>query len=267
MIFNCKYFVFWTILFIPVYIIAYGADENEKIGMVCDLNKEGAVIFHYNNKDENKISKGESLFYNDQINTKNSTLTLKFPYNDNCDINSEVDIKLKEYSDIILEKPTMLSTVYSFIPFIKSGLFHVIKKGNVKLLDNNDKLYVKTNRLNILVFGSDFLIIETEKFTLIFVNDNITKLDVKHKKCGGIYTLDTMGSYKFTDDCEMIYQKKTEKEINQILNELNVLPTDTLNNDNIEEYEVAKANDMIIEEKNELRIANPQFPSKPELQR
>jgi len=267
---NILFVIILSLLFIQAHngYSEGGNESDKKIGKICNIDDNSeAYILHKDKNQEDKIKHNDPLFYNDNIETKGNddNLTLSFPFTD-C-AKSTVDIKVNGRSNIILEEPSDIIKHIPFkkyiIPFITKGTVRISKKYDEK--QESEGLYVKTDRIHILVKGSDFLIIENKDFTIVMINDQITKLEVTHIKCGGVHTLNAMGEYRFTDDCQMSYQKKTEKEINQILHELDFIPPDTLKDDNIAEEEVSDIQEKLNDEQNEnvIKGYKPVFPTRP----
>ncbi len=245
----------------------------DKIGTVCDVEDTGgAYILHENESEEKNLRNDEYLLYEDKIRTKqNDSLKLLFPHTvcDKLTRNERITLWVHGKAKIELKK----TSAEKIKPFIDDGTVHCKinhSQNNYHEVKKGQKLYVEidtieTKRISIALIASDFLIIETEEFTIVMINNQVTKLKVRHIRCGGVHTLNAMGEYKFTDDCEIFYQKRTEKEINQILHELDIIPPDALKDENTAEQEMSDVQEQINDEQNENMTEEykPQFPSRP----
>lgn len=226
------FLLFLLMLFLQICIMSaeiYAAEKKcrcecekaiGKIDKLEHIGKADAHLFYEDNSKKYLLENGCSLFGGEKIYSESSKLALIFPHTGCKKEENEITLWALENTSIELKK-TSPGEVSSYI---EKGMIHCAKAHDrVK----NSKLYVETGRIHVVVIGSDFLLMETQKFTIIIINDKVTKLDVTHKKCGSKYSLRTIGEYRFTDDCEMIYQKKAEDEIKQILRELEMIPPGT----------------------------------------
>lgn len=213
----------------------------ERIGRVCDVKGEaqvhGVAATSIRGAEKYSIDNGCPLFKNDNITTitQDSALHLMFPsraksraeFLVECKVAQDqkvVNIRTIHKTSINLETITKEGAESVLKNHIDQGTVHYRIKPDIKKLEpygqinKNETLIIDTKRgVYIMVKASDFIVEETQKYTIVTTNEN-TRLDIRYR--GKLYMLDELQKIIFQDDSDPLPPQKISKEqIDQMIQE------------------------------------------------